>query len=79
MSNTQTARGTYIDHHLDVATAQVVENRRLVQVRQIRHVLVHEELGRVHLLDIVLLHFPRLSITSKESTNDVTSTINYSF
>ena len=52
---------TYVDKHLDVATAQVVENGGLVEVGQVGHVLVHVELGRVHLLDVVLLDLAILS------------------
>ena len=40
---------------LDVTRAQTRQDGGLVQVRQVSHVLVHVKLGRVHLLDLVLL------------------------
>lgn len=50
----------YIDHPVGVAALQVVEHRGLVEVRQHGHVLDHVELGRVHGLQLILLHHPRL-------------------
>lgn len=47
---------THIDHPGRVASAQVVQDGRLVEVRQHGHVLHHVVLGRVHLLDVTILY-----------------------
>ena len=46
---------TDVDEELDVTRAQVVEDGGLVEVGQVSHVIVHVELWRVHLRDVVLL------------------------
>ena len=46
---------------LDVSGPEASQDGRLVEVRQVGHVLVHVELGRVHLLDVVLLDLTILS------------------
>ena len=46
---------------LDVSGPEASQDGRLVEVRQVGHVLVHVELGRVHLLDLVLLEVLNLS------------------
>ena len=60
-SVTYDAGCTDIDEELDVSRAQVVEDGGFVEVGQVGHVLVHVELGRVHLLDVVLLDLAILS------------------
>lgn len=47
---------THVDETGRVAGPQVVENGRLVQVGQVRHVRDLLELGWVHLLNLVLLY-----------------------
>ena len=47
---------TYIDESSAVSCTQVVQHGSLVQVSQVRHVLDLLKLGRVHLLDVILLH-----------------------
>lgn len=49
-------RRTHIDHPGRVASAQVVQDGRLVEVRQHGHVLHQVILGRVHLLDVTILY-----------------------
>ena len=55
---------TYVDEHAHVSCAQVVQDGGFVEVGQVGHVLVHEELGRVHLLNVVLLHLTVLKIAT---------------
>lgn len=47
---------THVDHPGRVAPAQIEQHGRLVEVRQHGHVLDHVILGRVHLLDVAVLH-----------------------
>lgn len=47
---------THVDEAGVVAVLQVVQYRRLVEAGELRHVLHLVELGRIHLLDIVLVH-----------------------
>lgn len=46
---------TYVDKHVTIACAQVEQHRRVVEMREIAHVLGLKELGRVHLLQLVAL------------------------
>ena len=52
---------TYVEMKLDVSGPEASQDGRLVEVGQVGHVLVHVELGRVHLLDLVLLEVLDLS------------------
>lgn len=52
---------TYIDQTSTVTGLQVVQDRRLVQVSHVGHVLDLLELGWVHLLDVILLERLRLN------------------
>ncbi len=47
---------TYVDESRVVTLFDVVQHGRLVQARQVGHVLLLVELGRVHLLNVVLGH-----------------------
>lgn len=57
-----TEEGTHVDHPGGVASAQVVQHRRLVEVRQHGHVFNHVILGRIHLLDVPFLHCQSLLV-----------------
>ena len=50
-----TGFSTHVEMQLDVAFAQASQDGGFVEVGQVSHVLIHEELGRVHLLNLVLL------------------------
>lgn len=56
VSASRRRRRTHIDHPGRVASAQVVQHGRLVEVRQHGHVFDHVVLGRVHLLDVAVLY-----------------------
>lgn len=58
-------RWTHIDHPGRVASPQVVQHGRLVEVRQHGHVLDHVILGRVHLLDVSILYRQGLSVNTR--------------
>ena len=45
---------TYVDESREVSLLDVVEDAGLVEAGEVRHVLLLVELGRVHLLDVVL-------------------------
>ena len=48
-------RCTHVDHTGAVTALQVVQHRGLIEVSHVGHVLDLLELGRVHLLDVILL------------------------
>lgn len=58
-------RWTHIDHPGRVASAQVVQHGRLIEVRQHGHVLDPVVLGGVHLLDVPILHCQGLSASRR--------------
>ena len=55
--------GTDVDHPGGVAVLEVVQDGRLVQVRQHGHVLDPVELGGVHCVHVLWLHHQRLQGT----------------
>jgi len=57
---------SYIDELGVVTLLQVVEDRSIVEVSQIGHVLAFLILGRIHLLQLVLLEVLGLSSAPKE-------------
>lgn len=52
--------GTHVDHPGGVASAQVVQHRRLIEVCQHSHVFNPVILWRIHLLDVPVLHCQNL-------------------
>ena len=56
MSDSRMFGRTYVDQTIDISGSQVVEYGGLVQVGQVGHVNQHLKLGRIHLLDNILLH-----------------------
>lgn len=58
-------RWTHIDHPGRVASPQVVQHGRLVEVGQHGHVLDHVILGRVHLLDVTILYRQSLLVNTR--------------
>ena len=56
---------THVDKAGTVSALQVVENRSLVQVGHVGHIVDLLVFGRVHLLDVILLHRPRLKTETK--------------
>lgn len=46
----------YVDPHVDVSAAQVLQDTGLIQEGEVGHVAGLVELWRVHLLNIILLH-----------------------
>lgn len=47
---------TYIDHIVYVSLPKIVQDRGIVQVRQISHIFGLFKLGRIHLLQKVFFH-----------------------
>lgn len=47
---------TNVDETVAVASSEVIEHSSFVQVGHVSHVIQHEELGRIHLLNRVLLN-----------------------
>lgn len=43
-----------------VTSTQILQHRGIVEVRQVSHILRHDEFGRIHLLNVVLLDLLRL-------------------
>lgn len=58
----------HVDHPGRVAPAQVVQHGRLVEVGQHGHVLDPVVLGRVHLLNVTILHRQSLCLRTREGT-----------
>lgn len=46
---------TYVDEAVEVSCPEIVQHRGFVQVGHVGHVVAHLELGRVHLLHMILL------------------------
>ena len=65
------APDTHIDPHVGVALAQVVQDAGLIQESHVRHVVGLVEFGRVHLLNIILLHSDSLGEGSVKTQQEL--------
>lgn len=64
-------RSSYVDELVVVTLFQIVQDRRIVEVCQVGHVLSLLILGRVHLLEQVFLHVPDLHYAGREKKGHV--------
>lgn len=46
---------THVDQLMVVTSAKILQDRGIVEVGQVSHILAHGELWRVHLLKVILL------------------------
>lgn len=60
---------TYIDELMVISLFQVIQNRRVVQIRQVGHVLAFFVLGRVHLAHLVLFEIFHLTYHTEKNAD----------